>query len=109
MVVAIVGSRSLFVEDLGRFIPHGVTRIVSGGAKGIDTCAKEYALKMGIEIVEYIPDYQRYRKAAPLIRNRAIVDCADEVLIFWDGKSRGTKYVIDYCDRIGKKNDVYII
>ena len=109
MIIAIVGSRTLCIENLGEFIPDGVTQIISGGAKGIDSCAKEFALRSGIELVEYLPDYQRYKKAAPLIRNRDIADCADEVLIFRDGKSRGTKYVMDYCDKKGKKYTVYRI
>jgi predicted Rossmann fold nucleotide-binding protein DprA/Smf involved in DNA uptake len=32
------------VSNLGKYLPDSVTEIVSGGAKGIDTCAKEYAL-----------------------------------------------------------------
>ena len=41
MVVAIVGSRGLCVTDLEKYLPEGVTEIVSGGAKGIDACARE--------------------------------------------------------------------
>ena len=41
MKVAIVGSRSLVVNDLGKYLPEGTTEIVSGGAKGIDSCAKD--------------------------------------------------------------------
>ena len=37
-----------------------------------------------------------------MIRNREIVRYADQILAFWDGSSRGTKYVIDYCKKIGK-------
>lgn len=39
MKVAVVGSRNLKIDDLGKYLPEGVTEIVSGGAKGIDTCA----------------------------------------------------------------------
>ncbi|MBQ4115903.1 MAG: hypothetical protein IJD37_00855, partial [Clostridia bacterium] len=54
-------------------------------------------------------EYQIYRKNAPLVRNRAIVDYSDVVLVFWDEISRGTKYVIDYCRKTGKKYTVTII
>ena len=43
MKVAIIGSRGLQVAHLGTYLPDGVTEIVSGGAKGIDTCARVYA------------------------------------------------------------------
>ena len=39
MKVAIIGSRGLTVDDLNDYLPEGVTEIVSGGARGIDTCA----------------------------------------------------------------------
>ena len=42
MKVAVIGSRGLTVmNDLGKYLPEGTTEIVSGGARGIDTCAKE--------------------------------------------------------------------
>lgn len=100
MKVAVIGSRNLTVDNIGDHLPDDVTEIVSGGAKEIDRCAREYALKHGIALKEFLPDYERYGKAAPLKRNDEIIDYADMVLAFWDGKSRGTKYVIDKCDRL---------
>lgn len=41
MKIAVIGSRGLKVNDLGKYLPVGVTEIVSDGAKGIDTCARE--------------------------------------------------------------------
>ncbi len=76
--------------------------IVSGGAKGADTYAREFAERKGIKFIEFLPDYKRYGRSAPLVRNRLIIDCCDEVLAFWDGKSKGTKYTIDYAERKGK-------
>ena len=49
------------------------------------------------------PDYRRFRGGATHIRNRQIVDYADEVLAFWNGSSRGTASVIGYCREKGKK------
>ena len=42
MKVAVVGSRNLRIDDLGKYLPDGVTEIVSGGARGVDTSAREY-------------------------------------------------------------------
>lgn len=109
MKVAVIGSRNLTVEDLAKYLPKEVTEIVSGGARGIDTCAREYALKNNIKLTEFLPEYEKYGRAAPLKRNIQIIDYADEVLAFWDGRSRGTKYVIDNCKKKNKKVRVFIV
>ena len=88
MKVAIVGSRGLKVPNLGNYLPENVTEIVSEGEKGVDTCAKEYALSRGIKLTEYLPVYEKYGKVAPLKRNITIIESADLVLAFWDGISR---------------------
>lgn len=104
---------------------HWFQRVVGGGrggipsswgdgtslrrAKGIDTCAREYALSHGLKLTEFLPDYRRYGRAAPLVRNREIVAYADQVLAFWDGKSPGTKYVIDQCKKQKKTVTVHLL
>ena len=99
MRVAVIGSRGLQVKNLEDYLPPETTEIISGGAKGIDSCAREYAQQHGLKLTEYLPEYSRYRRAAPLKRNITIIENADLVLAFWDGVSRGTKYVIDNCKR----------
>lgn len=101
MRVAVIGSRNLTVKDLGVYLPEDVTEIVSGGAKGIDSCAREYALAHGIKLTEFLPEYSRYGRSAPIKRNITIIENADLVLAFWDGSSHGTKFVIDECKKRG--------
>lgn len=108
MKIAVIGSRGLSVNDFGRYMPKNVTEIVSGGARGIDTCARAYALANGIKLTEFLPEYEKYGRSAPLKRNLQIIDYADLVLAFWDGKSKGTKYVIDNCKKRNKKVYVFI-
>ena len=36
MKVAVIGSRGLKVNDLGKYLPKETTEIISGGAVGID-------------------------------------------------------------------------
>ena len=108
MKVAVVGSRGLTVSNLEKYLPDGVTEIVSGGAKGIDTCAREYAITNGIKLTEYLPEYKKYGRSAPLKRNITIIEYADLVLAFWDGTSRGTKYVIDNCKGRGILVKVFV-
>ena len=102
MKLAIIGSRGLSVTDFSPYIPEGTDEIISGGAKGIDSSAAEYARSHGIKLTEILPDYARYGRVAPLKRNDEIVALADEVLAFWDGESRGTAYVIKKCEKAGK-------
>ncbi len=101
MRTAIIGSRHLTVTDFSPYLPVETTELVSGGAKGIDQCAKNYASQHHLKITEFLPDYARYKKGAPLKRNLQILEYADFVLAFWDGKSRGTKFMITEC---GKRN-----
>lgn len=107
MRVAVVGSRSLTVSDLGTYLPEGTTEIVSGGAQGVDHCAREYAQVHGLKLTEFLPEYERYGRGAPLKRNLRIIDYADIVIAFWDGMSRGTNYVIKQCVQRDKKIMVY--
>ena len=109
MKAAIIGSRNLVINDLQNYLPENVTEIVSGGAKGIDTCAKEYALAHGLKLTEFLPEYDKYGRSAPLKRNLQIIGYADEVIAFWDGSSAGTKYVIDNCKKANKKITVHIL
>ena len=97
MRVAVVGSRELYIDDLGRYLPEDVTEIVSGGAEGTDTSARKYAMLHGIKLTEFLPEYEKYGRAAPLMRNLQIIENADLVLAFWNGRSRGTRHVIDEC------------
>ena len=108
MRVAVIGSRGLQIKNLEEYLPENVTEIVSGGAKGVDSSAREYALAHGLKITEFLPEYEKYGRAAPLKRNITIIENADIVLAFWDGESRGTKFVIDACKKYNVPVNVYI-
>ncbi len=102
MKMAILGSRNLTNIALEKYVLDDVDEIVSGGAVGVDSCAAEYAKFRKIKLTEFIPEYERYGRAAPIVRNKKIVDYADKILVFWDGSSKGTLSVIKYADKIGK-------
>ena len=81
---------------------------VSGGAKGVDSIAEKYARGHGVKCHIFLPDWEQYGKSAGFIRNKLIIDAADKVIAFWDGKSKGTKSSIDLAINAGKPVDVYI-
>lgn len=102
MKMMIAGSRSIADFDLSPFIPENTELIISGGASGVDTLAEEYADKKRISKLIIYPNYKLYGRAAPLKRNEMMVELADEILIIWDGKSRGTKYTVEYAQKKNK-------
>lgn len=102
MKIAIIGSRNLHIGNIERYLPSDCTEIVSGGAKGIDTCAEQYAREHHIPFTLFLPEYEKFGRAAPIKRNKQIVDYADMILAFWDGCSHGTRFVIQYCKKTKK-------
>lgn len=109
MKVAVIGSRGLAIDNLEKYLPPETTEIISGGAKGIDACAKEYAIVHNIKLTEFLPEYEKYGKSAPLKRNITIIENADIVLAFWDGISNGTRFVIEKCRELNKELKVEVI
>lgn len=46
-------------------------------------------------------DWDIYGKSAGYIRNAEMAKYADACVVFWDGKSRGTKHMIDLAKKEG--------
>ena len=107
MKVGIVGSRSLTVDNLENYIPSETTEIISGGAQGVDQSARKFALQNHIKLTEFLPEYDKYGRSAPLKRNQLIVKNSDLILAFWDGSSRGTRYTITYALSLGVRVKLY--
>ena len=101
MKIAIVGSRTFTNQNIvnmtmDRFVDqyqyenNPVSLIVSGGAKGADTCGENYAKNTKIPTKIILPDWSKYGKSAGFKRNIDIVLACDTVIAFWDEKSKGT-------------------
>lgn len=101
MRIAVVGSRNINVVDISRYISD-CEEIVSGGAVGVDSCVAQYAKEKGIKLIVFLPQYKLYGRAAPIVRNKEIVDYADKIVAFWNGRSKGTLSVIKYAEKTGK-------
>lgn len=78
------------------------THIISGGARGVDGLAAEYAVSNGIEFTENLADWDRYGKRAGFMRNCVMIGTADAVIAVWDGTSPGTRHSIEYALSQGK-------
>lgn len=109
MRVAIIGSRGYSplanVSEYVNGLPDD-TVVVSGGAVGVDTTAEVAARKRGLIVEVHLPEYRKYGRSAPIIRNDAIVRNADLVVAFWTGNSPGTRNALDRAKRLGKPVEV---
>ncbi|MCL1877634.1 MAG: DNA-protecting protein DprA [Defluviitaleaceae bacterium] len=109
MKVAIIGSRGLTVKNFDEYLPPETSEIVSGAAVGIDRCAAEYAKAKGLKLTEFLPDYAKFGRGAPLRRNIEILKYCDFCLAFHDGRSRGTAYVIKNCKKLNVPMKVVLL
>jgi len=81
--------------------------IVSGGAIGPDSMGERYARENGHKLKQFLPQWKLHgKRAAPFIRNKDMGDYADRLIAFWDGKSKGTKNMIEYMRKLKKKIQV---
>lgn len=106
MNVLIAGSRTIFPSDkeitnliveLEELTGKKITGIISGGAKGVDTCAEQYANKFGIKFTKIEPEWDKYGLKAGLIRNTEMLKLADALIAIWTGNvsnSTGTNDTI---------------
>lgn len=105
MKVAIVGSREYKnLDKVGQclgIISIGEFEVITGGANGVDKYAEEmcHELKINCEVIRPINPSDKF---SYLLRNVEIITKADKVIAFWDGKSKGTKFVIDYASKRNK-------
>ncbi len=121
MKIAVVGSREFASE---KFVKRKVDAlckkfgnmnaplyIISGGARGVDSWAEGVADNwqgLGVEKMIFQANWQRYGKRAGFLRNQLIIDEANYVIAFWDGKSKGTKHSIDLAIKGNKPIDIYV-
>ena len=75
--------------------------IISGTARGADQTGEKYAGNTGDTLLRFPADWDTFGKSAGYVRNKAMADQADAVVVFWDGKSKGSKHMIDIAKSAG--------
>lgn len=114
MKVIIAGSRNFNNYELLKntlipfIIENNIEEIVSGGAKGADKLGILFGNQMHIPVKIFYPDWEKYGKSAGIIRNHQMGDYADYLIAFWDGKSHGTKDMIEYMKKLNKHGKVVL-
>ena len=109
--VVVAGCRDFFdYQKAKEFIDFCLQNIkdehtlifVSGGAPGADALGERYAREHGYPIEHYPADWNKYGKSAGPIRNEQMAKAADFIICFWDGKSRGTRNMLECAKRYQK-------
>ena len=112
LFVGVVGGRARNDRDfifrtLDDFVKPGDV-IVSGGASGVDTLAKEYSIKKNLELREFLPDQGKYPDTNPYLgRDEVIAKTADVLLAFPSKESSGTWYTVRFAQKLGKRVIVF--
>ena len=124
MKVIIAGGRDfndyeLLKKNSNYFLGHTDTRIeiVSGGQvsinkktgerHGADYLGERFAKENGYAVKKFPANWSKYGKSAGPIRNKEMAEYADMLIAFWDGKSKGTKNMIDLAIQYELK--VYVV
>ena len=94
------------ITSIGEDAFHDCGNLKIFGQKG--SAAQKYANENNIKLTVFLPQYERYGRAAPIVRNKKIVDYADKIIVFWNASSKGTLSVIKYAKKIGKPCEVII-
>lgn len=76
-------------------------KIISGMAKGADTLAIRYADEHKLTKILFPANWKLYPRTAGFLRNEDMLCIATHLIAFWDGKSSGTKHMIDIAQEKG--------
>jgi hypothetical protein len=82
---------------------EGSIQIVSGLARGADELAVKFSHEFGYALKGFPADWDWNGKSAGYIRNKTMAEYSTHLIAFWDGKSRGTKHMIDLAKGLGLK------
>ena len=94
----IAGGRDFTDEDLLEkelnLLRERITEVVSGGASGADALGEAWAYEHYIPCKVFPADWDKHGRSAGPTRNVEMAEYADMCVVFWDGKSKGSKHMI---------------
>lgn len=92
-----------------RDIDSSTIEIVSGGANGADALGERFASEYKFPVKLFQADWNKYGRAAGPKRNANMASYGTHLIAFWDGKSRGTKNMINQAKKSGLQTKVVLI
>jgi len=84
-----------------------ITEVVSGTARGVDLLGEKYARDNGIPIKKFPAQWSKFGKSAGYKRNEEMAEYADALISVWDGKSKGSKHMINIAKEHGLEIYIY--
>lgn len=125
MILLVCGSRGFGKDANGKtclahfhlmngvlrpYLAHSGLTIIHGGAQGADDLAGRWALKNKVPTIVFPAKWNLHGKAAGPIRNTQMLveGKPDEVVAFWDQKSKGTADMIKQARRALGEDRVYV-
>ncbi len=113
MKVIIAGSRHIhsyvILKQAVQCSMFIITEVVSGNAPGVDRLGERWALDNNVTVRPFPAKWGEYGNAAGPIRNIAMAHYADALVAVWDGRSKGTKHMIETMQQLGKVVHVHTI
>ena len=100
-------SNGILSEIINKRDDLGKVRIINGTARGADKLGEQFAKIAGYELSKFPADWDRLGKRAGYVRNAEMAKFAVEddnygvLIAFWDGRSKGTKHMIDLAEKYG--------
>jgi len=94
MRLIVAGGRDYYLccEEYAEIANLAPSEIVSGGARGVDSCGEQSALDNEIPCTIFPAEWNTYGRSAGMIRNREMAMYADAVVLFPGGKGTDNMY-----------------
>jgi len=75
--------------------------VISGCCQGADRIGELWAEKNNTPVVKFPADWDKFGKQAGPIRNKQMAEYADALILIWDGKSKGSKNMLEEAKKSG--------
>lgn len=112
MRVIVAGSRNIkemaLVEKAIAASGFKVTELVSGNARGVDLIGEVWAIVRNVPVKRFPANWNIGLQAGHL-RNQQMAEYASALVAVWDGKSTGTRDMIERATKLGLKVYVEVV
>lgn len=113
MKVIIAGGRDIddyklvcrAIEESG----YHISEVVCGMARGVDLVGRQWAEVHRIPVAKFPADWANYGNAAGPIRNHAMAEYAEALILVWDGRSKGSANMLMHAHDLGLKIHQHIV
>lgn len=96
MKTIIAGGRdySLTKQDFEYLDSLNITEVISGGARGADNGGEYYSILRNLDLTIFKANWNRYPRAAGILRNKRMAKYAEAVVLFPGGRGTDNMYEI---------------